>query len=68
MIKTIERYLDVPLFISLFSENQNEPIYFVKVTGKGAAQKYFAGSYGHFIVNGERLLKDLFETVKIEAH
>ena len=35
----ISDLLDVPSFISLFSENQNEPIYFVKVTGKVQLKK-----------------------------
>ena len=32
-------FLDVPSFVSLFSGNQNEPLYFVKATEKGTAQK-----------------------------
>ena len=32
-------FLDFPLFVSLFSGNQNEPLYFVKFTEKVTAQK-----------------------------
>ena len=50
-------FLDVPSFVSLFSGNQNESLYFFKVTEKDTAQKDLTDPYGHFFDNGERLLK-----------
>ena len=53
-------FLDVPSFVSLFSGNQNEPLYFVKVTEKGTAQKDFTDPCGHFIDNSEWFLKGFY--------
>ena len=38
----------------------NEPLYFMKVTEKGTAQKDLIDPYGHFIGNGERYLKGFY--------
>ena len=56
----IFHFLDVPSFVSRFSGNQNEPLYFVKVTEKSAAQKDLTDLYGHFIGNGERFSKRFY--------
>ena len=53
-------FLDVPSFVSLFSGNQNESLYFVKVTEKDTAQKDLTDPYGQFFGNGERLLKGFY--------
>ena len=52
--------MDVPLFVLLFSGNQNEPFYFIKVTKKGTAQKDLIDPYGHLIGNSERFLKRFY--------
>ena len=56
----ISHFLDVPSFVSRFSGNQNEPLYFVKVTEKSAAQKDLTDLYGHVIGNGERFSKRFY--------
>ena len=61
-------FLDVPSFVSLFSWNQNEPYYFVKLTEKGAAQKDLTDPYGHFIGNGERFLKGFYLKLSRSKH
>ena len=53
-------FLDVLSFVLLFSGNENKPLYFVKVTEKGTAQKDLTDPYGHFNGNGERFLKGFY--------
>ena len=53
-------FIEVPSFASLFSGSQNEPLYFVKVTEKGTAEKYLTDPYGHFIGTGEKFLKGYY--------
>ena len=61
-------FLDVPSFVSLFNGNQNESLYFVKVTEKDTAQKDLTDTYGHFIGNGERLLKGYYLKLSRSKH
>ena len=61
-------FLDVPSFVSLFSGNQNEPLYFVKVTEKGTAQKDLTDPYGHSTGNGERFLKEFYLKLSRSKH
>ena len=49
-------FLNVPSFVSLFSGNQNETLYFVKATEKGTAQKDITNPYCLFIGNDEKFL------------
>ena len=46
-------FLHVPSSAMLFSGNQNESLYFVKVTEKGTAHEDLTDSYGHFITSEE---------------
>ena len=64
----VSDFLDVLSFVSLFSGNQNQPPYFVKVTEKGTAQKDHTDPYGHFIGNGERLLKGFYFKLSRSTH
>ena len=55
-------FIEVPSFVSLFSESQNEPLYFVQVTEQvsavqGTAEKDLTDPYGHFIGTSEKFLK-----------
>ena len=61
-------FWDVPFFVSLFSENQNEPLYFVKITEKGKYQKDLTDPYSHFIGNGERFLKGFYLKLSRSKH
>ena len=49
--------MEAPFFVSLFSGSQNEPLYFVQVTEKSAAENDLTDPYGHFIGTGEKFLK-----------
>ena len=60
--------LDVPSFVSLLSGNQNEPLYFVKVTEKATAQKDLTHPYGHFIGNDEKFLKGFYLKLSISKY
>ena len=53
-------FIEVPSFVSLFSGSQNEPLYFVRVTEKGTAEKDLTDPYGHFIGTGEKFLKGYY--------
>ena len=55
-------------FVLLFSGNENKPLYFVKVTGKGTAQKDLTDPYGHFNGNGERFLKGFYLKLLSSKH
>ena len=61
-------FLDIPLFVSLFNGNQNEPLYFVKVTEKDTAQKDLTDPYGHSTGNGERFLKEFYLKLSRSKH
>ena len=61
-------FVDVPLFVSHFSGNQNEPLYFVNVTEKGTVQKDLTDPYGHFIGNSERFLKGFYLKLSRSRH
>ena len=50
-------FMEVSFFVSFFSGNQNEPLYFVQVTEKGTAEKDLTDPYGHFIGTSEKFLK-----------
>ena len=66
--KRLFDFLDVPSFASPFSGNQNEPLYFVKVTEKGTAQKDLTDPYGHFIGNGKRFFKGFYFKLSRSKH
>lgn len=70
MLNKLEHIFDfphIPSFVTLFSGNQNEPLYFVEVTQKGTTHEDLTESYGHFITSREKFLKEfLFENVKIQ--
>ena len=66
--KRLFDFLDVPSFASPFSGNQNEPLYFVKVTEKGSAQKDLTDPYGHFIGNGKRFFKGFYFKLSRSKH
>ena len=53
-------FIEVTSFVSLFSGSQNEPLYFVKVTEKGTAEKYLTDPYCHFVGTGEKFIKRYF--------
>ena len=61
-------FLDVLSFVLLFSRNQKEPFYFVKVIEKGTAQKDLTDPYGHFSGNGERFLKGVYLKLSRSKH
>ena len=56
------------MFASLFSENQNELLYFSRLDKKSTAQKDLTDSYGHFIGNGERFLKGFYLKLSRSKH
>ena len=66
--KRLFDFLDVPSFASPFSGNQNEPLYFVKVTEKGTAQKDLTDPYGHFMGNGKRFFKGFYFKLSRSKH
>ena len=43
-------------YLSLFTGNAAEPLYFVKVTEKGIAVKDMKDPYGHFIHTSDRAI------------
>ena len=44
----------VPSFVSLFSGNSVEPLYFVKLISKDVVEMDISDLYGHFVAKGER--------------
>ena len=50
-------FVDLPSFVSLFTGNPAEPLYFVKITEKGTAIKDMKDLYSHFIHTGELFFK-----------
>ena len=53
----IFNFVDVPSFASFLSGSPNEPLYFLKVTERGATSENHSDPYGHFISAGENFLK-----------
>ena len=53
-LNNIFNFVDFQSFVSLFSSSPNEPLYFVKVTEKGAASENHSDPYGQFISVGEK--------------
>ena len=53
-------FIEVPSFVTLFTGNKNEPLYFVKITEKGTAGKDIDDAYGHLIQKGEKFLKGFY--------
>ena len=49
--------VEIPSFVSLFTGNVNEPLYFVKLIEKGIATEDFQDAYGHVIYAGELYFK-----------
>ena len=56
----IFNFVDVPSFVSLFSGSPNEPLYFVKVIGKGIASENLSDAYGHVVSSGEKFFKGFY--------
>ena len=56
----IFNFVDVPSFVLIFSGSLIEPLYFVKVTEKGAATENHSDPYGYFLFAGEKILKWFF--------
>ena len=50
-------FINVPLFVPLFTGNPAEPLYFVKVTEKRTEIKDMKDPYGHFIHTDELFFK-----------
>ena len=50
-------FVEIPSFVSLFTGNVNEPLYFVKLVEKGVATEDFKDAYGHVIRTGELYFK-----------
>ena len=46
-------FVTVPSFISLFTGNFVEPLYFVKLTSKDVTEMDISDPYGHFVAKGE---------------
>ena len=44
--------METPSFDNLFTGSQVEPLYFIQVAEKGAAESKFTGTYGHAILPG----------------
>ena len=53
-------FVTVPSFVSLYSGNLIEPLYFVELTGKGVAKKDMSDPYGHFISKDEKYFEGLY--------
>ena len=47
-------FVTVPSFISLFSGNSVEPLYFVKLISKDVAEMDISNPYRYFVAKGER--------------
>ena len=56
----IFEFITVPSFLSLYSGNSIDPLYFVHVTGKGVAEEDMPDPYGHFVQKGERYFQGLY--------
>ena len=50
----------MPLFISLFSGNSVEPLYFVKLISKDVTEMDISDPYGHFVAKGERYFQGYY--------
>ena len=50
----------VPSFISLFSGNSVEPLYFLKLISKDVTEMYISDPYGHFVAKGERYFQGYY--------
>ena len=49
----VSEFVETPSFDNLFTGSQVEPLYFIQVAEKGAAESKFTGTYGHAILPGE---------------
>ena len=59
-MKQIFNFITVPSFASLYSGSSIEPLYFVRVTGKGIAEEDIPDPYGHFVAKRERYCQGLY--------
>ena len=50
----------MPSFISLFSGNSVEPLYFVKLISKDVTEIHISNPYGHFVAKGERYFQGYY--------
>ena len=50
----------MPSFISLFSGNSVEPLYFVKLISKDVAEMDISNPYGQFVAKGERYFQGYY--------
>ena len=53
-------FVTVPSFISLFSGNSVEPLYFVKLISKDVTEMDISDPYGHFVVKDERYFQGYY--------
>ncbi len=53
-------FIEVPSYVSLFTGNRNEPLYFVQINEKGIADTDLTDPYGHFIASGEKFLRGFY--------
>ena len=53
-------FVTVPSFISLFSRNSVEPLYFVKFIWKDIAEMDISDPCGHFVAKGERYFQGYY--------
>ena len=56
----IFEFITVPSFVSLYTGSSLEPLFFVKLTGKGIAERNLSDPYGHFIVEGEKYFEGFY--------
>ena len=53
-------FVTVPSFISLFSGNSVEPLYFLKLISKDVTEMDISDPYGHFVAKGERYFQGYY--------
>ena len=53
-------FITAPSFVSLYSDNSIEPLYFVQITGKGVAEDHISDPYGHFVAKGENYFQGFY--------
>ena len=53
-------FITAPSFVSLYSDNSIEPLYFVQITGKGVAEGHISDPYGHFVAKGEKYFQGFY--------
>ena len=54
----VYNFVEIPSFVSLFTRNITEPLYFVKLVEKSAATEGLKYAFGHVMRAGELFLKE----------